>query len=111
MQHQNELTEALGVQQARMDQAAREESIRRTEASRKRALPEVFGDPLYFKKPKMEPQATPVSGPNVLASFDFTTLPHSLVTNLVIANLVAVSQTRLDTAIQVRRRRQFYEYS
>lgn len=85
-----------------MEQAAREEQARRAEVNRKRLLNEPGVDPSLAKRPKTEPEAGPSSDNlNVLANFDFTTLPQSLVIDLVIANLIAVSKPQLDAAVQV----------
>ena len=75
-----------------MDQAAREEHARRQE--RKRALPEGSADAHgNGKKPRTEPAK--------LADFNFRELPHAIVTELVVANLLAVSQARLDSVVAV----------
>lgn len=104
VQYQQEITDALAIQQARMDQASKEEAARRNETNRKRSLPDPSDEQSHSKKARIDAEVSTTSttpGLNVLASFDFTTLPHGLVTDLVIANLVAVSQGKLDAAVQV----------
>ncbi|KAG9035999.1 hypothetical protein FRB95_009999 [Tulasnella sp. JGI-2019a] len=106
-QYQTEITQALAAQQARMDEAAREEQARRVDASRKRALPDPGADPSISKKAKTEIGITAVAPPlaaqSLLASFDFTTLPLGLVTDLVIANLLAIDQANLNAAVTAYR--------
>ncbi|KAG8889606.1 hypothetical protein FRB98_003668 [Tulasnella sp. 332] len=101
-QYQAEVTQALAAQQARMDEAAREEQARRADASRKRTLPEPSVDPSVSKKPKTEIGTTavaPAVAQGLLASFDFTTLPLALVTELVINNLLAIDPVSLNSAV------------
>ncbi|KAG8985920.1 hypothetical protein FRB90_004362 [Tulasnella sp. 427] len=93
-----------------MDTAAREEIARRAEASRKRTLSETVADPLDVKRLRIEDSVAPPAQPgnqaplNILQTFDFTTLPQALVVDLVIANLVAVSSSKLGTVVANFRR-------
>lgn len=104
--HQQEINEALAVQQARMDQAVRDEQARRLEASRKRALPEPAEGPAVLKRPRTDNgslESSAATAQSLLASFDFTTLPLDLVKELVIANLIAIDQVKLSAAVTVSR--------
>ncbi|KAI5894765.1 uncharacterized protein SCHCODRAFT_02617748 [Schizophyllum commune H4-8] len=91
------VSEALSAQASRIEKAAQEEKMRRagkrpaTDAGRPDA-----------KRAKLEPAPAAVPpadgapGPaSFLAAFDFTTLPASLITELVIANLGAFSDQAL----------------
>ncbi|KAL1745870.1 Symplekin tight junction protein C terminal-domain-containing protein [Schizophyllum fasciatum] len=88
------VSEALSAQASRMEKAAQEEKMRRagkrpaTDAGRPDA-----------KRAKLEPAPAVVPPDNApasfLAAFDFTTLPASLITELVIANLGAFSDQAL----------------
>lgn len=79
-----------------MDEAARQEEARRLGMSRKPALPEPTDDLSAHKKFKTDQEDTQ----NVLASFKSTTLLLSLVTELVIANLVAIDSTNLTSVVE-----------
>lgn len=48
------------------------------------------------KRVKLEKDA-----PNILASFDFTTLPQTLITDLIVANLNAFSEARLIELVRI----------
>ncbi|TRM60720.1 Symplekin tight junction protein C terminal-domain-containing protein [Schizophyllum amplum] len=87
------VSEALSIQAARMEKAHQEEKLRR---AGKRSASE-SGRP-DAKRAKLEPApaAVPDNGSaSFLAAFDFTTLPASLITELVIANLGAFSDQAL----------------
>lgn len=87
-----------------MDQAVRDEAARRAESTRKRTHSDSFDLQSGSKKTKMEledPSSSTAGGMSALASFDFSTLPHALISDLVIANLLAVSQERLAAVVQV----------
>jgi len=85
-----------------MDQAARAELARRAEGNKKRILVEPVDDAALPKRSKTEVDVAGVpTGHNALASFDFTVLAQGLVIDLVVANLIAVSQSKLDAAVQV----------
>ena len=88
-----------------MEKAAAEEKQRKAaaaaEASRKRppSAAAVPGTP-DPKRLKLEEEVAASSSASFLASFDFTTLPASLVTDLIVANLQAISESALDSLVQ-----------
>ncbi|KAF4593096.1 hypothetical protein EYR38_008806 [Pleurotus pulmonarius] len=101
--------EVLTIQGARMDAAAAEEKRRKAAAaeSRKRATSASAERPPEAKRAKLEPEEAPVAAtttssttPSPLASFDFTTLPASLITDLIVANLDAFTEVALVNLIQ-----------
>ncbi|KAL1686427.1 Symplekin tight junction protein C terminal-domain-containing protein [Schizophyllum commune] len=92
------VSEALSAQASRMEKAAQEEKMRRagkrpaTDAGR----PDAKRAKLEPAPAAVPPQSDGASGPaSFLAAFDFTTLPASLITELVIANLGAFSDQAL----------------
>ncbi|KAL4250329.1 hypothetical protein ABKN59_005891 [Abortiporus biennis] len=96
---------ALQLQASRMEKAAAEEKQRKAaaaaaEASRKRSLSAAPDGP-DTKRVKLEPEApvASTSSASLLTGFDFTTLPASLVTDLIVANLQVISETTLSTLI------------
>ncbi|KAJ8521574.1 hypothetical protein ONZ45_g1743 [Pleurotus djamor] len=109
-QYASLLSEALTQQGARMEAAAIEEKKRKAAAqeSRKRPTPSVSEPGPDAKRPKLEDTSTPPPAPladtSPLASFDFTTLPASLITDLIVVNLEAFSEAALVDAIQNYRR-------
>jgi len=54
------------------------------------------------KRQKLDHAPTPIpaASTSVLASFDFTTLPHSLITDLIVANLEAFSEADLINVVR-----------
>ncbi|KAL1725321.1 Symplekin tight junction protein C terminal-domain-containing protein [Schizophyllum commune] len=92
------VSEALSAQASRMEKAAQEEKMRRagkrpaTDAGR----PDAKRAKLEPAPAAVPPQSDGAPGPaSFLAAFDFTTLPASLITELVIANLGAFSDQAL----------------
>ncbi|KAL1679789.1 Symplekin tight junction protein C terminal-domain-containing protein [Schizophyllum commune] len=92
------VSEALSAQASRMEKAAQEEKMRRagkrpaTDAGR----PDAKRAKLEPAHAAVPPQSDGAPGPaSFLAAFDFTTLPASLITELVIANLGAFSDQAL----------------
>lgn len=85
-----------------MDKAATEEKQRRAaEASRKRPPSTTpMPEPPDTKRAKLEDGIATPSSASFLSSFDFTTLPSSLVTDLIVANLQAFSETALTNLVQ-----------
>lgn len=71
------------------------------EANRKRSISALTDEASEAKRLKSEhdPSASVASA---LANFDFTALPHTLVTDLIIANLQILSEQSLAAAIDVR---------
>ncbi|KAG6910030.1 hypothetical protein DXG01_013754 [Tephrocybe rancida] len=110
-----QLNEALAQQGVRMDKAAADEKRRKAAIaaggdSRKRPL-SVPTEPGDAKRPKLENEAstsTPTPAANsanlgFLASFDFTSLPAALITELIVANLEAFSEPTLVSLVQAYR--------
>lgn len=107
--HVHEINEALHRLNIRMQQAARDESARRSaEAQRKRVLTATGEERGDSKRVKMDvgpssstPSGIPSAPPNLLANFDYGELPVSLVTELVIENLRHFSPEFITAAIAV----------
>ncbi|KAG6866570.1 hypothetical protein C0991_002055 [Blastosporella zonata] len=111
-----QINEALNQQGLRMDKASAAEKQRKAAIaaggvdSRKRPL-SVPIEPAEAKRPKLEPEAsasTPTPAATsanlgFLASFDFTSLPAALITELIVANLEAFSETTLVSLVQAYR--------
>ncbi|KAJ3561803.1 hypothetical protein NP233_g9973 [Leucocoprinus birnbaumii] len=94
-----QITEILNAQAQRMEAAAREEKLRRE--GRKRAAPTPVGEPSDAKRPKLEPETSNAQNiASTLAAFDFTSLPPSLITDLIIANLEAFTEPALEGLVQ-----------
>lgn len=87
-----------------MEKAASDEKKRKSTApnavtdSRKRPSPAQNEQPVDAKRPKLD-QEVPGSAP-FLASFDFTTLPAALISELIVANLEAFSEPALISLVQ-----------
>ncbi|EPQ56463.1 hypothetical protein GLOTRDRAFT_59735 [Gloeophyllum trabeum ATCC 11539] len=97
-----QINEALAVQGARMDRAAAEEKARKAaaaEASRKRPASVPQESPPDSKRVKLEPDQNAAAAAAFLASFDFTTLPTTLINDLIIANLYAFPEPALQALV------------
>jgi symplekin len=92
-----------------MEQAALDERNRKAaeaaEASRKRSVSALSDEANEAKRVKTAHPNTSVSG--ILSNFDFASLPASLVTELIVANLQVLTEQSLATAIQVSRNAHF----
>jgi symplekin len=104
-----QINEALSQQAARMERASAEEKARKAavaataaEAVKKRPLPTgpAADQPTDAKRLKVEVEANSAA---FLASFDFTTLPIALVTDLIVANLQAFTEPALLSLVQAYR--------
>lgn len=95
-----QINEALTIQGQRMDEAAREEKRRKAALidSRKRSASIPAEQPTDPKRPKLEADTSNLV--STLAGFDFTSLPASLITDLIIANLEAFTEPALDAVVQ-----------
>jgi symplekin len=97
-----QINEALNIQVQRMEAAARDEKQRKAGIDgRKRAASTPAGEPSDAKRPKLESETS--NTPNIastLAAFDFTSLPSSLITDLIIANLEAFTESALESLVQ-----------
>ncbi|CDO73286.1 hypothetical protein BN946_scf185008.g48 [Trametes cinnabarina] len=96
----------LHAQAGRMEQAAIQEKARKAaaaeEASRKRsATATPVTDLPDSKRPKLEHEPTPPTG--TAAAFDFSSLPATLVTDLIVANLQAFTEPALLGLVQAYR--------
>jgi symplekin len=82
-----------------MEKAAADEKARRANAvlgdSRKRPLSPALGEPTDAKRPKLNSNAVASTSASFLATFDFTTLPANLITELIVANLEAFTEPTL----------------
>ena len=92
-----------------MEKAATDEKARKfalLESSRKRQQPPTTPseEPPDLKRPKLEHENDPTT--SILASVDFTQLPVSLITDLVVANLQAFTEPALLALIQTYRQSQ-----
>lgn len=85
-----------------MEAAARDDKQRRD--GRKRVASTPAGEPSDAKRLKIEPENTP-DITSTLAAFDFTSLPPSLITDLIIANLEAFTESALESLVQQYQRR------
>ncbi|KAH0836650.1 Symplekin tight junction protein C terminal-domain-containing protein [Lanmaoa asiatica] len=101
-----QINEALSQQAARMERASAEEKARMAavaataaEAIKKRPLPTgpAADQPTDAKRLKVEVDNVVANSAAFLASFDFTTLPIALVTDLIVANLQAFTEPGLLT--------------
>ncbi|KIL69469.1 hypothetical protein M378DRAFT_99051 [Amanita muscaria Koide BX008] len=107
-QYIGQINEALAQQAARMEQAAVEEKQRKVAAltavaeSRKRSSSITNELPVNVKRPKLEVEATSTTAA-FLASFDFTTLPATLITDLIVANLEVFSEPALVNLVEAFR--------
>ncbi|KAK7030720.1 mitogen-activated protein kinase [Favolaschia claudopus] len=95
-----QIQEFMVRQAHRMEEAAIEEKKRKAllasgvPDSRKRPVPGFAERPPEPKRPKLEPDTSAVST-SFLATFDFTSLPASLITDLIVANIEAFSESDL----------------
>lgn len=85
-----------------MEKAAADEKVRKVNAlvaqsdSRKRPLsPPIPPEPTDVKRPKLDSNPTAGTSASFLATFDFTTLPANLITDLIVANLEAFTESTL----------------
>jgi symplekin len=93
-----------------MEKAAADEKARKTNAfvavgdSRKRTLSTPApGEPTDAKRPKLDSSAAGSTSASFLATFDFTTLPANLITELIVANLEAFTEPALINLVQAFR--------
>ncbi|KAG9312974.1 Symplekin tight junction protein C terminal-domain-containing protein [Chiua virens] len=107
-----QINEALSQQAVRMERASAEERARKAavaataaEAMKKRPLPigPAADQPADAKRLKIEVDNAPANSTAFLASFDFTTLPIALVTDLIVANLQAFTEPALVNLVQAYR--------
>jgi len=107
-----QINEALSQQAARMERASAEDKARKAavaataaEAVKKRPLPTgPAADQLTdAKRLKVEADNAVANSAAFLASFDFTTLPIALVTDLIVANLQAFTEPTLLSLVQAYR--------
>jgi symplekin len=103
-QYLGQINEALGQQGIRMDKAAADERKRKTTAVETRKRPSSNpSEPTENKRIKLENETTQNSSASFLAAFDFTSLPASLITSLIVANLEAFTEPRLISLVDTYR--------
>ncbi|KAG2145122.1 Symplekin tight junction protein C terminal-domain-containing protein [Suillus clintonianus] len=102
-----QINEALSQQVVRMERASAEEKARKaavaasaTEATRKRPSSAPAEQPSDPKRMKVDADIPGNASAAFLASFDFTTLPISLITDLIVANLQAFTEPALLELVQ-----------
>ncbi|KXN86580.1 Symplekin [Leucoagaricus sp. SymC.cos] len=98
-----QITEILNAQTQRMEAAARDEKQRKASGidGRKRAASTPAEQLSDAKRPKLESETS--NTPNIastLATFDFTSLPPPLITDLIVANLEAFTEPALESLVQ-----------
>ncbi|OJA10681.1 hypothetical protein AZE42_01046 [Rhizopogon vesiculosus] len=105
-----QINEALSQQATRMERASSEEKARKaavaasaTEATKKRPPSATAENPSDAKRMKVEADMLGNASAAFLASFDFTTLPISLITDLIVANLQAFTEPALLELVQAYR--------
>jgi symplekin len=105
-----QINEALSLQAARMERASAEEKARKaavavsaTEATKKRPSSTPAEHPSDAKRMKIDVDIAGNASAAFLASFDFTTLPISLITDLIVANLQAFTEPALLELVQTYR--------
>ncbi|KAG7444313.1 uncharacterized protein BT62DRAFT_970937 [Guyanagaster necrorhizus] len=109
-QYGAQINEIISQQAVRMERALIEEKKRKaTQASiidlKKRPLPDSEG-PTDPKRVKLDSECGPSSSStNVLSSFDFTTLPATLITDLIVANIEAFTESSLIGLVHAYRQR------
>ncbi|KAE9401084.1 hypothetical protein BT96DRAFT_919061 [Gymnopus androsaceus JB14] len=105
-----QINEALSAQAARMETAAAEEKKRKAAVAagiiEPKKRPTTEADRADVKRVKLEPTSTAEPPPNSsVYSFDFSTLPAPLITDLIVANLEAFTEPTLIALIQAYRQR------
>ena len=103
------IVETLNQQALRMERALVEEKQRKaaalaapTDSKKRPPLPsdEQGSDP---KRLKLESQSAASTSASFLAAFDFTSLPSSLITELIVANIEAFTEPALAALVQTYR--------
>lgn len=107
----SQIHDAIALQNVRMDRAAADEKARKyalLESNRKRQQPTTTPseEPSDPKRPKLEHENDAAATTSFLATVDFTQLPVSLITDLVVANLQAFTEPALVALIQAYSRGQ-----
>ncbi|KAJ7245107.1 Symplekin tight junction protein C terminal-domain-containing protein [Mycena haematopus] len=103
-----QIQEFVARQAIRMDEAAAEEKKRKAllaggiSDSRKRPASGPAERPSDAKRPKLEPDASTTSA-SFLATFDFTSLPAPLITDLIVANIEAFPENILIALVETYR--------
>ncbi|KAG1760128.1 Symplekin tight junction protein C terminal-domain-containing protein [Suillus occidentalis] len=105
-----QINEALSLQATRMERASAEEKARKaavaasaSEATKKRPSSTPAEHPSEAKRMKVDIDIAGNASAAFLASFDFTTLPISLITDLIVANLQAFTEPALIELVQTYR--------
>jgi symplekin len=108
----SQIHDAIALQNARMEKATADEKARKyalLESNRKRQQPPTSTpseEPSEPKRPKLEHESDAAATASFLATVDFTQLPASLITDLVVANLQAFTEPTLLALIHAYRQNQ-----
>ena len=95
-QYSGQIGEALSQQAIRMEKAIAEERRKKAGSTEGRKRPSSAIGPLENKRIKLENDTpAPTNSAAFLSSFDFTSLPATLITNLIVSNLEAFAETQL----------------
>ncbi|KAJ7672658.1 Symplekin tight junction protein C terminal-domain-containing protein [Mycena rosella] len=103
-----QIQDILAQQGIRMDKASADEKKRKAliasggSDTRKRPAPASAERPSEPKRAKLEPDVSATSA-SFLATFDFTSLPAPLITDLIVANIEAFSEDALIALVQAYR--------
>lgn len=105
-----QINEALAAQASRMELAVAEEKKRKAAVAagiiEPRKRPNAESDRVDVKRVKLETTSSPAAPPNSsVYSFDFSTLPATLITDLIVANLEAFTEPTLIALVQAYRQR------
>jgi len=106
----NRLTKHLRFKAARMDRASADEKARRVATAASGSRSGQKSDQLSAsnetpdaKRQKLEKDSTNGTSAAFLAGFDFTSLPVALITELVVANLLAFTEPALVALVEAYR--------
>ncbi|THH09925.1 hypothetical protein EW145_g1681 [Phellinidium pouzarii] len=104
--YSHQINDALAQQAIRMEQALVNERSRKAaaaaEVNRKRSINALSDEASEAKRLKTEHPSASIA--SALANFDFTALPHALVTDLIVANLQVLTEQSLAAAVKAYRR-------
>ncbi|KAF8159678.1 Symplekin tight junction protein C terminal-domain-containing protein [Crassisporium funariophilum] len=103
-QYLGQINECLGQQGIRMDKAAVEEKKRKLAVAESRKRPSSNPtEPTDNKRIKLENESIQSTSASFLAAFDFTSLPATLITNLIVTNLEAFTEPQLISLVSAYR--------
>ncbi|ESK96439.1 cleavage polyadenylation specificity factor [Moniliophthora roreri MCA 2997] len=116
----SQISEAVSQQAARMESVVVEEKKKKAAIATGLKRPPSEVDRTDIKRVKLENEAAPASASAAsssssaantafLSSFDFTTLPASLITDLIVANLEAFTETELVALAQAHKKNKGFD--